>query len=137
VIVCGVEIRAKEALLALIRSGADGAEHIPCATKRLSLQDDRDTKSLLTLKSSIEAFALQNNVSVFVIKSRQARGPRAGGGVTFKIETLFQLAGTDVIFINPVALSKFAKSNLGGVPASVLAYQTDAYRVGACHLSKL
>ncbi len=68
------------------------------------------------MKSAIEAFALQNKVDSFVIKSRQATGPRAGGGITFKIETLFQLSGTPVVFISPPTLAKFAKSNLGRRP---------------------
>jgi hypothetical protein len=136
VIVCGVEIRGKEAILALAQGSPEESVHAECATKKLTLLDDRDTKFLLTLKSAIQAFALQNKVDAFVIKSRQATGPRAGGGITFKIETLFQLSETPVVFISPQTLAKFAKSNLGGVPASVVGYQTDAYRAGAWHLSK-
>jgi hypothetical protein len=136
VIVCGVEIKGKEAILALAQTSPEGSVHVNCATKKLTLLDDRDTKSLSTMKSAIEAFTRQNKVSSFVIKSRQATGPRAGGGITFKIETLFQLSGTPVVFISPPTLAKFAKSNLGGVPTSVVGYQTDAYRAGACHLSK-
>jgi hypothetical protein len=136
VIVCGVEIKGKEAILALVQSSPEESGHVKCVTKKLALLDDRDTKSLSTMKSAIEAFALQNKVDAFVIKSRQATGSRAGGGITFKIETLFQLSGTPAVFISPPTLAKFAKSNLGGVPTSVVGYQTDAYRAGAWHLSK-
>jgi hypothetical protein len=137
VIVCGVEIKGKEAILTVVRSSPEESVHVRCATKKLTLLDDRDMKSLSTMKSAIEAFALKNEVGVFVIKSRQPKGPRAGGGITFKIETLFQLSETPVVFISPPTLAKFAKSNLGGVPTSVLGYQIDAYRAGACHLSKV
>lgn len=135
-IVCGVEIKGKEAILALVQSSPEETGHVECATKKLTLIDDRDAKSLSTMKSAIEAFALQNNVDTFVIKSRLATGPRASGGITFKIETLFQLSGTPVVFISPPTLAKFAKSNLGGLPPSVVGYQTDAYRAGAWRLSK-
>ncbi len=100
-IVCGVEIKGKEAILALVQSAAEETIHVKCDTKKLALPDDRDTKSLLVMKSAIEAFALQHKVGSFVIKTRQATGPRAGGGITFKIETLFQLSGTPVVFISP------------------------------------
>jgi len=136
VIVCGVDIKSKAAILALVRSSADESVHTACAAKKLTLLDDRDKKSLSTMKSAIEAFALENKVEAFVIKSRHATGPRAGGGITFKIETLFQLSNTPVEFISAPTLAKFSKSNLGGVPSSVFAYQTDAYRAAAWYLSK-
>lgn len=135
-IVCGVDIKAKEANLALVQKSLEEIGHIECSTKKLTLLDDRDSKSLLTLKSAILAFALQNKVDAFVVKGRQATGPHAAGGITFKIETLFQLSGTPVVFISPQSLAAFSKSNKAGVPASVVGYQQDAYRVGACHLSK-
>ncbi len=135
-VVCGVEIKGREAILAIVQSSPEESVHVKCTTKKLALLDDRDVKSLSVMKSAIEAFALQNKVSSFVIKSRQATGPRAGGGVTFKIETLFQLSGTPVVFISPPTLAKFAKSNQGGIPTSVVGYQTDAYGAGAWYLSK-
>lgn len=136
-IVCGVEIKAKDAILVLVQSSPDESIHVKCATKKLSLLDDRDSKSLSTMKSAIQAFAQQNKVDAFIIKTRQATGPRASGGITFKIEALFQLSERPIFFVSPPTLAKFAKSNLGGVPASLVGYQTDAYRVGALHLSKV
>jgi hypothetical protein len=119
-----------------VQSSSEESGHVKRDTKKLTLIDDRDKKCLSTMKSAIEAFALQNKISAFVIKSRQATGPRAGGGITFKIETLFQLSETPVEFVSPPTLAKFAKSNLGGIPSSVVGYQTDAYRAGAWYLSK-
>lgn len=136
VIVCGVDIKGKEAMLALVSSSPEESIHIKCATKKLALADDRDAQSLSTLKDAIEALAQQYKVDAFVIKTRQLRGPLAGGGITFKIEALFQLSGTPVLFVSPPTLAKFAKGNQGGIPATVLAYQADAYRAGAWHISK-
>lgn len=135
-IVCGVEIKGKEAILAIVQASPDGSTHIECATKKLALEDDRNKQSLLNLKSAVDAFSIQNNIAIFVIKSRQASGPRASGGITFKIETLFQLSNTPVTFINPVALAKFAKSNFGGSPSSVAEYQKNAFCIGALYLYK-
>jgi hypothetical protein len=135
-LVCGVDIGGSAAVVALVKKLPNSIEHVPCAIKRLVLDDDKDTQSLVNLKSAIEAFARQHKISEFVIKSRLARGKLASGGITFKIETLFQLSATPVSFVSPITLSKFSKTNMGGVPASVVGYQTDAYRVGACWISK-
>jgi hypothetical protein len=131
-----VDIKAKEAVLAVVQSASDDWQHVKCETKRLGLGDHRDAKLLASMKSAIEEFARDNKIDVFAIKSRLATGPRAAGGITFKIEALFQLSGTPVVFISPQAIAKLAKSNVGGLPASVLAYQTDACRAGVCHASK-
>lgn len=136
-IVCGVDLKAKEAIMVLVGNDDDLTVHVKCATKKLVLNDDRDAKSLDTLKAAIAAFAVKNNVKAFVIKARQSTGPRAAGGITFKIEALFQLSGTPVEFISPPTLAKFAKGNKGGVPTSLSKYQEDAYRAGAWRLAGL
>ncbi|MBR0644839.1 DUF3010 family protein [Plastoroseomonas hellenica] len=135
-IVCGVEIKGKEAILCLVQRSPDGSVHIKSDIKKLALIEERDARSLVNMKSSIEAFAHQNGLGAFVIKTRQSSGILASGGTTFKIEALFQLSGTPVVFVSPPALSAFAKGNLGGVPSSVVGYQADAYRAGAWHLAK-
>lgn len=136
VIVCGVDIKAKEAVLAVVKGGSEGWAHVTCETKKLSLKDDRDAKMLASMKSAIEEFARDNKIDAFAIKSRHAKGTMAAGGITFKIEALFQLSGIPVVFISPQAIAKLAKSNVGGLPTTVLAYQTDACRAGICHASK-
>ncbi|HEY0032269.1 MAG TPA: DUF3010 family protein [Devosia sp.] len=130
--VCGVDIKAKEAILILVDTDDEETSiHVECATKKLVLNDDRDPKSLENLKAAIEAFALKNNVEQFVVKTRQSTGRMAAGGVTFKIEALFQLSGTPVEFVSPPTLAKFAKSNKGAAPAGLAKYQEDAFRAGA------
>ncbi|MGF7149727.1 hypothetical protein FHS96_003378 [Sphingomonas zeicaulis] len=138
VVICGVDIKGKEAILAIIRSDSDdNIEHLQCATKKLALHDHEDTASLEALIKAIKAFANENKIDGFVIKSRQATGKLAAGGITFKIETLFQLSGTEVTFVSPPTLTAFAKkSNLATSPQSVNRYQVDAYRAAAWKLAK-
>lgn len=131
-----MDIKAKEAVLAVVKSVSDDWAHVKCETKKLSLKDDRDAEMLASMKSAIEEFARDNKIDVFAIKSRHATGKMAAGGVTFKIEALFQLSGVPIVFISPQAIAKLAKSNVGGLPTTVLAYQTDACRAGVCHASK-
>lgn len=134
-IVCGIDIKSNEANLVLVQIEHDVTAHIKCATKKLALNDDKDTTSLETLKSAIEAFGMKHKVERFVIKDRQSRGKMAASGLTFKIEALFQLSGIPVDFVSAPTLAKFAKGNKGGIPASVAKYQEDAYRAGAWRLA--
>lgn len=127
-VVCGVEIKAKEAILALVEKTPDDWSHVSCATKKLTLSNHQDAGELHSLKKAIEAFAQQNNVECFAIKTRLATGDRSAGGITFKIETLFQLSGTPVSFVSPQAIAKTAKGNVGGLPANLNKYQADACR---------
>lgn len=134
-IVCGVDIKSKTANLVLVGTEDDVTVHLKCVTKKLELNDDRDAKSLSTLKGAIEAFAQKNNVDSFVIKTRQLSGQMAASGITFKIEALFQLSGVSVEFVSPQTLTKFSKGNQGGIPTGVAKYQEDAYRAGAWRLA--
>ena len=135
-IVCGVEIKAKEAILAVVERTDDGWSHVNCSTKKLSLQNHQDAAELHNLKAAIEAFAQQNRIGCFAIKSRLATGVRAAGGITFKIEALFQLSGTPVAFVSHQAIAKTEKSNLGGLPSSVKKFQADACRAAITHAMK-
>ena len=134
-IVCGVDIKTNDAIMVLVGENHDLAAHVKCDTKKLTLNDDKDATSLRTMSAAIIAFAQKHEVDVFVIKSRQSLGQRASGGITFKIEALFQLSDTPVAFVSPLTLAKFAKGNKGGIPTGLLKYQEDAYRAGAWRLT--
>lgn len=136
-IVCGVDLKASEARLALVSVNSDASPyHIGCKTKKLILDEDKNTDSVKTFLQAVKTFAHENGVDAFAIKARAKKGAMSGGAVSFKMEVLFQLSDREVVFVNPVALAKFAKSNLGGIPAGVLIYQNDAYLCGAYHLKK-
>lgn len=135
-IVCGVELKASEARLVLVSVKGDDPHHIGCKTRKLSLGDDKDSSAVKGLLQAVKTFAHEHGVDVFAIKARAKGGKRGGGAVSFKIETLFQLSDCEVVFVNPVALSKFAKTNLGGIPGGILKYQEDAYRCGVYHLKR-
>lgn len=135
-VVCGVDIRSNEAVVALVEGPLESAKHIKSETNRITLGDERDAKSLFAMKLAIEAFARQHHVEAFAIKTRQGKGQMASSGVTFKIEALFQLSETPVAFVSPQSITKIAKADNGRIPANVFAYQADAYRAAVVHLSK-
>lgn len=126
--VCGVHISGKKATLALVTIADGGPAYVDVRTRKFELGDHTNSDDLTALQRSIIDFARANDVELFAIKSRATKGHLAGGGITFKIEVLFQLSGYKVVFVNPVAIAKFVKkSNFAGVPVSVRAYQHDAY----------
>jgi len=135
--VCGVDLKGNDALLAIVSTNGDGAVHIPCATRRISLSDDKNAETVRAFLQTIKTFHHENAIDAFAIKSRAHRGQMAGGAVSFKIETLFQLIECEIVLVNPVALAKFGRGNFAGSPASILKYQQDAYRCAAFHLNKV
>jgi hypothetical protein len=139
VIICGVDIKGKEAILANVRSdNDDNIEHLKCNTKKIALNDHEEAASLHAFMKAINSFADENKVEGFVIKSRQATGQLAAGGITFKIETLFQLSGKEVTFVSPPTLSAFQKkSNVATPPESIKKFQADAYRAAAWKVAKV
>lgn len=134
-IVCGVDIKSKEAIVAVLQGSSEANAPVDCESRKFTLGDDRDATSLFTLLAAIEAFARHHKVEAFVVKTRQATGRAAASGLTFKIEALFQLSKTPVEFISPPTLAKFAKSS-EPIPTTMFAYQADAYHAAAWRLSK-
>lgn len=135
-IVCGVDIKSKDAIIILARKDSDIVDIVDCSTKKISLENDQDAKFLFSMKAAIEALAQQNSIDKFIVKTRKSWGKAASGGITFKIEVLFQMSGIPVVFVSPPTLAKFKKSNLGGFPSNIFGYQEDAYRAASWYLSK-
>jgi hypothetical protein len=131
VIVCGVDLKSNEARLCIVTVKSDEPTAISCKTKKITLADDKDCKSVNAFFQAVKSFATENKIDTFSIKSRAKNGLMAGGAISFKMEAIFQLSGSEVSFVNAVALSKFAKTNLGGIPSGILKYQEDAYLCGA------
>ena len=136
--VCGCEISAQEVRLAVVyRDDEDNVAMLPLKTTRIDLADDTSEADLRSFLASLQEFARDNEVEVFAIKTRAKRGRMAGGAVSFKIETLIQLVeGCDTKFVNPVALSHFAKKEVEEYPEKILVYLKNAFLAGAYVLTK-
>lgn len=136
--VCGCEISAQEVRLAVVKK--DDAGNVvmrPLKTTRIELEDDTSEADLRSFLAALSEFARDNDVETFVIKTRARKGRMAGGAVSFKIETLIQLVeGCDTKFVNPIALSNFAKKEVEHYPEKLLVYLRNAYLAGAYALAK-
>ncbi len=136
--VCGCEISAQEVRLAVVYRDDEGnVAMLRLKTTRIELADDTADADLRSFLVSLHEFARDNEVETFAIKTRAKKGKMAGGAVSFKIETLIQLVeGCDTKFVNPVALSHFAKKEVEEYPEKLLVYLRNAFLAGAYVLTK-
>jgi hypothetical protein len=135
--VCGVGIKAATACLAIVDFSDGELSYQKLGEKKLELKDDADSANVRSLASSIESFATQHKIDKFVIKQRQKTGAMASGGITFKIEGLFQMQKkADVCFVSAQALTKVSKTNFGAIPDSLARYQNDAFLAAAAFIQK-
>lgn len=136
--VCGCEISAQEVRLAVVQLNDEGKiEMLRLKTTRIELADDTSETDLRGFLASLQEFAHENQIDTFVIKTRAKKGKMAGGAVSFKIETLIQLVeDCDTKFVNPVALSNFAKKRVEAYPEKLLVYLKNAFLAGAYVLTK-
>ncbi|MFA3919304.1 DUF3010 family protein [Ruegeria hyattellae] len=136
--ICGCEISAKEVRLAVVCKNDDGSiEMLRPKTTRIELEDDTSEADLRSFLAALHEFCRENEIETFVIKTRAKKGRMAGGAVSFKIETLIQLVeGSQTRFVNPVALSHFAKKEVEAYPEKLPVYLKNAFLAGAYALAK-
>lgn len=131
--ICGIEIKASEAIFAIIDCNDGSIEFVPSATKRLSLNDHDTQNAVRLFFDTISAYIRNNGIDVVAIKKRNKNGEYAGGPTTFKIEGLIQMTqGCDVLLISPQTIAASMRRNEFDIPASLLKYQHDAYLAACC-----
>ncbi len=135
-IVCGVEVKGNEAIFAVVKRNGETVDFIETKLKKLALKNHLEYNFLIDFIETVKSFVNEEKIDVIVIKSRALRGLAAGSGVTYKIDTLIQLAHKKVVFCSQQTLAKFAKTNQGSVPEGPLKYQHEAFRAGAHFLTK-
>lgn len=137
-IVCGVLLQGSEAILAVceqVQGGDVKFKRQPY--NKIELGDDQSSSSIRSFMETVEAFARENMIESFVIKTRAKKGRMAGGGISFKMEAIFQLINDcSCEFVSPQALSHFTKNTEIAEPESLLKYQRDAFYVAAHFLSR-
>ena len=136
--VCGCEISAQEVRLAVVHLNDEGdVELLRLKTTRVELEDDTSEADLRSFLATLHEFARENEIDTFAVKTRAKKGRMAGGAVSFKIETLIQLVqGCQTRFVNPVALSHFAKKDVEEYPEKLPVYLKNAFLSGAYALTK-
>ena len=92
-IVCGVELKANEAIICLL-TYSNGLYSLPdCRASRLSLQGN-STEAMRAFQNTFAKLMEDYKVSTVAIRERQQKGKFAGSAVGFKIEAALQLINT-------------------------------------------
>lgn len=131
-IVCGIELRSSEAVLALVNLAADGsAQHRETETKRIAIGSDQSCVEVRAFADTIKIFFEEKQIDKIAIKSRAHKGKFAGGAVSFKLEAIIQMiSNVDIDFVSPQALAKFKVE----LPVTLNNYQHTAFSVAAFSL---
>ena len=127
-IICGIEIKAQEAIFVVIDTD-NPSVILNLETKKIALSDSESRDHLLSFKAAIDSFFRDNHIDKIVIKKRAKAGQFASGADTFKIEGIIQLSIVDeVSFISPQRISSYQKRNPNiSFPSQLNKYQHDAY----------
>ncbi|HUU02789.1 MAG TPA: DUF3010 family protein [Myxococcota bacterium] len=129
---CGIELKSSAAILAVIKALDGNIELVDVDPCKISIGDDKSCTNIRSFFSSFVNFVRDNHINVVVIKSRAKRGPRAGGAVSFKLESLIQLNGVvDVEFVSGQGIAAANKSEPFDNPNNFKRYQEAAF-MAAC-----
>lgn len=136
--VCGIEIKANEAILAVAERQDASFQYRPLPLKKLALADDDLAANVRAFRAQLEALVEAHQLSHIAIKKRSKKGEFAGGPVTFKIEAIIQLLeGCEVTLLSPQTISAMQKKRQIELPADLNKYQHDAFLTACTALTKL
>ena len=122
--ICGIELKANNAIFALI----DDKKFIDLKTKKLTVEDDETQDDIRKFCNEFLLFLEENKVEKVVIKKRAKKGTFAGGAVTFKLEGLIQLNPfCEVELISSQTIGSFEKKNVIEFPKELKKYQEQAF----------
>jgi hypothetical protein len=135
--ICGIEIKASEAIFALASRASGALEHQPIALKKLALEEDDEAANVKAFAAQLAAFVKEHGITRIAIKKRSKKGEFAGGPTTFKIEGMFQLLeGCEVTLLSPQTINAQNKKHDFALPASLNKYQHEAYKTACAALMK-
>lgn len=135
--ICGVEIKASEAIFAVVSQRDTHFEHIAVGVKKLGLEDDDRAENVRAFARQLRALIKDSGIERIAIKKRSKKGEFAGGPTTFKIEGIFQLLDDcEVTLMSPQTISAQHKKHDFVMPASLNKYQHEAYKAACAALMK-
>jgi len=128
-IICGIELKGSEALLAVARLDAGVPVHLAPAVKKIGIEDDEDAAQVRDFAARVRAFVDEHGITHLAIKKRSKKGDFAGGPVTFKLEGLLQLLdGCEVHLVSPQTITAQGKKHDLTPPAALNKYQHEAWK---------
>ena len=135
--ICGVELRSSEAVVVVADFDDGNISHVDLKTRKISLGDDEKTDSIKSFYNSFCKFIGDNHIEVVAVKKRAKKGTRAGGAVSFKLESLIQLCEqAEVELLSPQLIAATHKREKFIVPKALHAYQEQAFLTACCYSRK-
>jgi Protein of unknown function (DUF3010) len=110
--VCGVELKANDAIISLM-SLTDGLYTLlDCRVKKLSISNTSDTEQLKKFQFDFAKLMADYQIEHVVIRERMTKGKFAGGSVGFKLEAAIQLGdGPSVSLLSPAKIKEQLKKS--------------------------
>ncbi|TNF85140.1 DUF3010 family protein [Pseudomonas sp. ICMP22404] len=136
-IICGIEIKGSEAIIAVASLDQQALSHVALNTRKIALDDDDEAANVKAFAARVRAFVAENAIERIAIKKRSKKGEFAGGPTTFKIEGVLQLLeGCDVTLLSPQTINAQHKKHDFALPATLNKYQHEAYKTACAALMK-
>jgi diketogulonate reductase-like aldo/keto reductase len=121
--VCGIELKASQAILVAMNSDTQEV----FATTKIALEKDEQQEEIRQFCNAFLHFLETHNIELIGIKKRAKKGTFSGGAVTFKMEGLIQLNPLcEAHLITAQSLSTLAKST------SISTFGVKKYQETAC-----
>lgn len=134
--ICGIEIKANEAIFAIAQKHEASLVHLQMETKKIALENDDDSSNVKSFCLLLQGLVRDNHIDRIAIKKRGKKGDYSGGPVTFKIETIFQLLDCEVILLSPQTISAASKKHDFPLPKTLNKYQHEAFLTACAAISK-
>lgn len=135
-IICGIELKSSEAIIALITYDENHVQYNNIDTKKIKLTDGDCQNSVSSFFKTFSSFFRDNGVELVAIKKRAKTGKFGGGADSFKMEGLIQLCEVEVKLIPPQTINSVIKKKQFAIPVILNKYQNEAYLVACCAGSK-
>jgi len=127
-IICGIELAASEARLAILDGTRATYSHVAAKPPKIVFQDDGNPGEVKAFQANVFAFLRENHIERVAIKKRAKRGEYAGGPVSFKLEGLIQLhRECEVVLVSPQTISAAKRKHTPVPPDTLRKYQRAAF----------
>ena len=136
--VCGVDIKASDAIVVVIDGTKDNFKIIDTGVQKITLGNTSDSEDVKTFKETFHSFVKNNNIDKIGIKKRNTKGRFAGGATSFKIEGIIQLSKDSTVeLLAPASISSTIKKEPPPAAKQLFAYQKGSYETAYTLLRSL
>lgn len=126
--VCGVEIKASDAIVVVLDGTKEDFEIIKTDVQKINLKDTNSSKSVQDFQNTFNSFLEDNNIDKVNVKKRNTKGQFSGGAVSFKIEGIIQLTKkSSVTLVTAASIASAIKKEQPPLADKLFGYQKGAY----------